>query len=93
MISCNYLRPVGRFDYIRYVGSLCLGGSYVVFSFGLACLFGNDEINGDARKILDLYVANEEESRDIPLPKGIPIDFEAKETVLSLRSHSYGFME
>lgn len=70
-----------------------MGGSYVVFSVGLACLFGNDEINGDARKVLDVNMAIEEKSPDIPLPEGTPIDFEAKETVLSLKSHSYGSME
>ncbi|GAY63616.1 hypothetical protein CUMW_227060 [Citrus unshiu] len=58
----------------HFLSFLCLGGGYIVFPLGLARLSSNDEINEDARKILDLYVAGEDENPDIPLPDGIPID-------------------
>lgn len=45
---------------------------------------------GIARTILDLYVANEDKSLDIPLSNGISIDSEAKKPVLSPRSPPYG---
>lgn len=93
LISRHYLKRVGQFNYVRHVDSLCLGGVYVVFPLGSACLSSNDEINGDMRKILDLYMADEEKNPDIPLPKGISIDFVAKEPILSLRPPPYEFME
>ncbi|KAL9440744.1 hypothetical protein AB3S75_019419 [Citrus x aurantiifolia] len=71
LISCQCLRHVGRFNYVRHVDSLCFGGGYIVFPLRLARLSRNDEINVDARKILDLYVASEDENPDIPLPDGI----------------------
>ncbi|GAY58852.1 hypothetical protein CUMW_189970 [Citrus unshiu] len=51
------------------------------FSLGLAHLSGNDEINENVRKILDLYVAGDDENPDIPLLDGIPIDLEVKEPI------------
>ena len=89
LISCHCLRHIGRFNYVRHVDSLCLGGGYIVFPFGLARLSGNDEINKDARKILDLDVAGEDEYFNIPLPDGIPINLEAKEPTLCPRSPPY----
>ena len=89
LISRHCLKRVGRFNYDRHVDSLCLGGGYIVFPFGLARLSGNDEINEDARKILDLYMAGEDENPDIPLPDGIPIDLGAKEPISSPRSPPY----
>lgn len=86
MVLHHYLRRVGRFDYVHHVNGLCLGGGYIIFPLRLVCLSGNDEINEDARNTLDLYVADEEESPNIPLPDGIPIDLGAKEPVLSPRS-------
>ena len=93
LILRQCLRRVGQFNYVRHVDSLCLGGGYVVFPLGLARLSDNDEIYEDGRKILDLYVAGEDENHDIPLPDGIPIDLGAKEPISSPRSSPYGSME
>lgn len=90
MISRQCLRRVGRFNYGRHVDSLSLGGGYIVFPRGLARLSGNDEINEDARKILDLYMVGEDENPDIPLPDGIPIDLGAKEPISNPMSPPYG---
>ena len=93
LISCHCLRRVGRFNYVRHIDSLCLGGDYIVFPLGLACLSGYDEINEDARKIFDLFVAGEDENPDIPLPDGIPIDLGAKVPISSPRFPPYGSKE
>ncbi|KAL9432657.1 hypothetical protein AB3S75_027642 [Citrus x aurantiifolia] len=82
-----------QFYFIANKLILCLGGGYVVFPFRLARLSDNDEIYEDARKILDLYMAGEDENPDIPLPDGIPIDLGASEPISSLRSSPYGSME
>lgn len=65
---------------------MCLGEGYIVFPIGLARLFGNEEINEDVREILYLYMAGEDESSDIPLPDGIPIDLGSKKLVSSPKS-------
>lgn len=70
-----------------------MGGGYIVFPFGLARLSSNDEINEDARKILHLYVAGEDENPDIPLSDRIPIDLGAKEPISNPRSPPYGSKE
>ncbi|ESR64927.1 hypothetical protein CICLE_v10009145mg [Citrus x clementina] len=82
-----------RFYFTASKLSLCLGGGYIVFTLGLARLSSNDEINEDARKILDLYVAGEDENPDIPLPDGIPKDLGAKEPISNPRSPPYGSKE
>ncbi|GAY51283.1 hypothetical protein CUMW_133020 [Citrus unshiu] len=89
LISRQCLRRIGRFIYVRHVDSLCLGEGYIVFPLRLAGLSRNDEINEDARKILDLYVADEDENPDIPLPDGIPIDLGIKEPISNPRSPPY----
>lgn len=86
LVSRYCLRCISQFNYGRYVNNLCLGGGYVVFHFRLARLFGNDEINEDARKILNFYVAGEHKSLRIPLLDGIPVDLRAKEPVSRPRS-------
>ena len=86
LVSRYCLRCISQFNYGRYVNNLCLGGGYIVFHLRLACLFGNDEINKDVRKILNLYLAGEDKSLHIPLSDGIPIDLRVKEPVSSLRS-------
>lgn len=44
-------------------------------------------------QILDLYVADEDESPDIPFLDRIPIDLEATKPLLGPRSPPYGSME
>ena len=59
------------------------------FPLRLALLSRNDKINEDARKILDLYVANEDENPDIPLSNGISIDLGIKEPISNPKSPPY----